>query len=101
MTTKKFTLASAKSFIKKNAETLLIKVSSDFNGMTDSVENNYKAEFVKAEKGSFDNGNNLGFRDIWFVLGSRDSLTAKYVNDVLVGFICYNCCGSWEVKIPS
>lgn len=98
---KKFTAATAKSFIKKNKDSLLIRVKSDFDGMTDCVEHNRDARFVKAEASSYVGENNQGINGVWFVLGGRDYFTPQYVNEVLVGFGCSNCCGSWEVCFPA
>jgi hypothetical protein len=67
--------------------------------MTDGVERIANARFIKAENSSFTTENNLGISGVWFVGGSRDYFTGRYVGETLVGFECYNCCGTWSVSI--
>ncbi len=57
--TKKITKATVKSFIKNNIENLYINVTSDFDGMTDCVEQ-VKGGFKKAEKTEDNISHNLG-----------------------------------------
>lgn len=99
---KKITLATVKSFIRKNEGKLLISYKSSFNGMTDSVETSTKSaqEFrpvSKPEEGrNFENC--LGIAGAWFVLHGRDSFSA--INqDGLVGIHVYNCCGSFDLAV--
>ena len=68
---KKFTLASAKSFIKRNRANLLIKCVSSFDGMTDCVERNPDASW-------------------------KPRLN---IHGEVIGFECYNCCGNFELKV--
>lgn len=96
---KKFTAASAKSFIRKNRSILKIKVISSFDGMTDCVEQNYGAQFKPVQAATYSHENNLGIKGVWFVGGSRNSFIPYYEGDQLVGFECYNCCGTWEVRV--
>lgn len=99
---KKFTAATAKSFIKKHRAILLIKVSSDFDGMTDCVQFDRGAKFAKAASNSYGENckNTLGISGVWFVGGSRDYFKPTYAGETLTGFSCCNCCGSWEVRLP-
>lgn len=90
---KKITLATIKSFIKKNRNGLFINVKSDFNGMTDCVED-VKGGFKKITPSTNENKYNLGISGAWFVGGSRDYFTA-YSDDFMVGYEIYNSCGSF------
>lgn len=96
---KKFTAATAKSFINKNRADLWIKVSSDFDGMTDCVQYDRGAVFAPVRATENVCANNLGISGVWLVGSSRDYFTPIYVSDVLIGFKCSNCCGSWEVRV--
>lgn len=97
---KKFTAATAKAFIKKNRAALLIKVSSDFDGMTDCVQYDSNAKFIPARESSLKNcENDVGVAGVWFVGSSRDRFRPYYAGETLVGFTCNNCCGSWEVRV--
>jgi len=96
---KKITLATVKSFIKKNRAHLLIKKSSSFDGMTDCVMP-VESEFTPALQP--DEGRNfketLGIHGAWFVFGSRDYFY-PFEQDGLVGYRVSNCCGSFTLAI--
>jgi len=102
----KITLATIKSFIKKNqakpGETgpLYIKVKSRFDGMVDMVTET-KEDFKKLQW--MDDANrinkyNLGFQGIWLVGQSRDYFT-PYEDEQLKGYEVYNCCGTFILAI--
>ena len=92
----KITLATIKSFIKREAENdnLYIKVKSNFDGMIDCVAE-VKDEFTKKDKANlnFNEKHTLGFAGLWLVGQSRDYFTA-YADDNFIGYEIYNCCGS-------
>ena len=95
---KKITKATVKSFIRKNINELYVKTISDFNGMTDcieQVENNFKKVVGNLD---FKCENTLGLNEVWFVNGSGDRF-AEYSTDDFCGYITSNCCGSWIVAI--
>ena len=100
-TEKKITLATVKSFIRKNLDNLRIKTRSEFCGMVDGVLSNPKAQFDAADTTKYDPTNkySLGIPGVWFVGGSRDYLTA-FETPEFTGFHISNSCGSWEVAIP-
>ena len=89
--TKKITLATVKSFIKRNEGNLYVKVCSRFSGMTDMVED-VKDDFEPAQKTESNNNYNLGFDGIWCVGSSRDRFTL-YRDKDYVGVNIYNCTG--------
>jgi len=122
--TKRITLATFKSFMKKNEGKLFIQCISSFDGMTDCVEYAPKSARVfkpiekripsehdyiyGIEKGrtreeiearTAMNENTLGYHGIWLVRDSRDSFT-PYEDDQFIGYDVYNCCGSFIVATP-
>jgi hypothetical protein len=108
--TKKITVATVKSFIKKNRSRLLVEVQSSFDGMQDMVtrceggfrEATPRTYWSQDARGyvsvSEDCKNSLGINGVWFVGGSRDSCS-RFETETLIGFHIYNCCGSWKVAI--
>lgn len=96
-TTKRITLATIKSFIRKNPGRLFIKVRSRFDGMSDGLEWNKSAEFVPAaDGGSY--RNTLGIAGAWFVGSSRDYFEA-YDDGEFTGYKVANCCGYFTLAI--
>ena len=91
------TLATLKSFIRKNRKNLFVEVQSTFDGMTDCVEHDYNSNFVRATDS---NGykNNLGINDVWVVGGDRIS---AYNKNGFIGYHIYNCCGSFNLAVPA
>jgi len=85
-TQKKITLATLKSFIRKNADSLFCKTRSRFDGMTDSIEQ------VEDFFGSVSAEKALGLQGVYIVGGSRDRF--RYFEDEsFVGIEVSNCCG--------
>jgi len=99
-TTKKITLATVKSFIKKNQDQLFIKLISKFDGMTDGISFTKDAGFIPAEKDTTESKNSdyndrtHGIKGAWFVGSSRDYFTA-FEDDNLIGYKVSNSCGSF------
>lgn len=82
----KTTMASLKSFIKKNGEKLFVKVETSFDGMTDGIEpvnDNWRS--VKQEDA-------IGFNGVYCVGQSRDYIH-EFEDDKYKGFTVSNCCG--------
>ena len=94
----KITKATFKSFIAKNRERLLIRCESDFDGMTDCVQQNRGAQFKTAKPADRAFENNLGIIGVWLVGGSRDYFQA-FTENGLSGMHVYNCCGSFTVAV--
>ena len=94
---KKATVATLKSFIRKNEKSIFINVRSKFDGMTDSVEDR-NAGWLPLTK--CDNMGarecTLGFRGVWLVGCSRDRVR-QYSENGFNGFEVYNSCGKWIV----
>lgn len=91
-TVRKITLATIKSFVKKNEGNLWINVKSSFDGMTDCVESLHRG-FKQATKGDHYE-NSLGIQGAWFVGQSRDYFK-EYHDPIFDGFEVYNSCGSF------
>jgi hypothetical protein len=106
----KITVATVKSFIKKNRTSLLLEVKSSFDSMQDMVtrceggfrEATPRTYYSQDARGyvavAEDCKNSLGINGIWFVGGSRDSCS-RFETETLIGFEVSNCCGTWKVAI--
>lgn len=90
--TMKTTLATIKSFIKKNQD-LYINCKSRFDGMVDCVMPNDNSQFHLAKRVD-SHKNTLGIAGAWFVFGSRDYFR-EYEDAEFKGYEVYNCCGSF------
>jgi hypothetical protein len=99
---KKATMATIKSFIRKNQGRLYIREKSSFDGMTDCCE--YIPErdrkFVPVAIPARHPSNDFGVGGAWFVGGSRDSIM-PIDEPGWVGFHVYNCCGSFDLAVRS
>jgi hypothetical protein len=95
----KITLATFKSFVRKNRSELFIKVRGSFDGMTDGVEFDSNATF-KPAKDSLGGcpENDLGIGGVWLVKGSRDYFKA-FEGEGFYGIEVSNCCGYFTVAI--
>lgn len=93
----KVTMATVKSFVRKNQGKILIKTKTRFDGMYDCVMPTEKNDFEPAQKEGFES-NTLGIRGAWFVDGGRNLLT-PFDKDGIVGFEVYNCCGSFTIGV--
>jgi hypothetical protein len=93
------TLATVKSFVKKNRDNLLISAKSRFDGMVDCVMPTGDNGFTPITTPDYGvHANNMGIAGAWFVFGSRDWIT-PYEKDGLRGFEVYNCCGNFILAI--
>jgi hypothetical protein len=88
---KKITLATVKSFIRKNADSLWTKTQTSFDGMIDCVSK-VDEEWKPANVNEILESKHR----LWFVGGSRDYFQ-PYEKGAWKGFEVYNCCGSWLV----
>lgn len=95
--TKKITLATVKSFVKKNADKLAINVKSKFDSMTDGCET-VKSGFMPAEKSEKFIDMTMGIKGAWFVGDSRDYFT-PFEDEQRVGISVSNCCGAFILAI--
>lgn len=97
----KLTKTNFKSFIKKNANRLQVKLISRFDGTTDGVESIKDAAFRPAVKTTHNTDNTFGVDDsVWLVGGGRDYFDA-YDVDGFVGIKVSNACGSFVVAVNS
>lgn len=96
----KATIATVKSFIRKNEGVAYINEKSRFDGMTDSVETRSHG-FIplrKSTNGAFlvKDCPSLGYYGVWLVGGGRDSVK-PYEDDAMTGYQVTNSCGRWIV----
>ena len=96
---KKITKTTFKSFIKKNADNLLIQVKSEFDGMVDGCVS-VKGGFVKAQAADRYTENTYGIHGAWLVGGGRDWFT-EYNKDGITGIEVTNCCGRFIVGVTA
>ena len=91
--TKKITLATLKSFAKRNEGKIFAKGLSSFDGMTDCVQGNKNAHWystsITDEKGYYQ----TGIKGIYTVGSNRDYFTL-YNDSDFIGIEVYNCCGT-------
>lgn len=91
--TKKITLATLKSFAKRNEGEIYAKEVSCFNGMVDMVENHENPKWLPSglseEKGYY----RTGIQGIYTVGSSRDYFTL-YDDGHYFGIEVYNSCGT-------
>jgi len=90
---KKITLATLKSFAKRNADKLFVKEESSFDGMTDCVEQNKNPQWRKVEL-----ENAYGHTGVWLVGSSRDYFEL-YEDGEYIGITVYNSCGEGILAI--
>ena len=107
--TKKITVATVKSFIRKNRSALLVRVKSSFDSMQDMVDYCDDQQFNPAQcreyyctqtnkyvPASADNKNTMGIIGVWFC--GRD-LCNSFETETHRGFEVYNCWGNWFVAV--
>ena len=108
-TAKKITVATVKSFIRKNRAALLIRTKSSFCGMEDMVVEREDDGFTPALTRdvwcdqsrkyiprSPDCRHTLGIMGVWFT--GRD-MCNTFETETHRGFEVYNCCGNWFVAV--
>lgn len=100
---KKITLATVKSFIKKNKDKLFIQHLSSFDGMVDGVRPSENKEFHKAEvytpvAGTVGEAAECGVRGAWFVRQSRDYFN-HFSDDKYEGIEVSNSCGNFILAV--
>lgn len=101
---RKATMATVKSFIRKNEGRIYISFRSSFSGMSDCVEQCADRGFSLAQKTEDHMAHTHGLRGAWFVGSSRDTISrmeTEINGQRADGFHIYNCCGSFDiVAIP-
>ena len=90
--TKKITLATLKSFARRNNDRLYCKSLSDFNGMTDCVEH-VNGDFKRTQITDEINYYRSGIQGVYTV-GSSDDYFHIYEDESFFGITIFNCCGS-------
>jgi len=91
--TKKITLATLKSFAKRNSDKLFVKSISSFDGMTDCVEQSRDSNWFKTTISDKTNYYRTGINGIYTVGSSRDYFNL-YEDSEYIGIEVYNSCGN-------
>lgn len=91
------TVATLKSFVRKNEGKLVLAILSEFNGMIDGIEQ-CSGIFKPAVRASETHDHNLGYVGAWLVGRSRDRIS-EYESPTVIGYRVYNCCGEWIIGI--
>jgi len=91
--TKKITLATIKSFIRKSPQLYIMPVSR-FDGMTDGVESVKNSGFTIATRTTCMPKNTCGIDGAWFTTGSRNYFS-EYDHGGFKGYVVDNCCGTF------
>jgi len=91
----KTTLATIKSFIRKNEGNLFLKLGSSFDGMADCVMP-VKDNLSPVQKTENNLRNTLGLSGAWFVGSSRDYFS-NWEDSFYIGYEVSNCCGRFVI----
>ena len=96
----KITRATFKAFVRRNADNLYIKNLSDFDPMTDCVQQIDGAGFRSVNPSEIDDSKShtLGISGVWLVGQSRDWFS-RYEKDGFRGIEVYNSCGNFVVAV--
>ena len=92
----KITKSTFKGFIKRN-KNILLKIRSNFDAMTDCVEQ-LDGGFIKPKKAETNISHNLGILGLWLVNGGRDYFS-KFEDEKFIGIEYYNSCGSGIIVV--
>jgi hypothetical protein len=97
--TNRRTKTNFKSFIKKNATNLLVKVNAEFDSMSDCVRTTDGA-WRMVDQSAIEPGKpyTMGIEGVWLVGGGRDWFE-HYETAAVIGIRGFNCCGSFTVAI--
>jgi hypothetical protein len=93
--TKRITLATIKSFIKKNSDNLYLKKINAFDGMCDGISDRGAHGFTQVAVNPEGNKNRLGIEGAWFT--SSGNLFTEFDDGVFKGYDVYNCCGNFVI----
>jgi len=94
---KKATIATVKSFVRKNNNNLLVEFKSSFDGMTDGLVYSNDG-FQKAKTTDNHVKHTLGISGAWFVGRSRDYIQPIETKEIF-GYKISNSCGSFTIAI--
>jgi hypothetical protein len=93
------TKTTFKSFVKKNAANLLVKVNAEFDSMSDCVRTADGTWRIVAQSAvQLDKANTMGIEGVWLVGGGRDWFE-HYETAAVIGIRGLNCCGSFTVAV--
>jgi hypothetical protein len=95
----KITLATFKSFIRKN-KNIHIMTHRQFDGMVDGCVDNLTKTFNPIVLNERHAQHTLNIAGLWLVLGGGDRFY-PYLDDSFKGITVTNCCGSYTIAIPN
>lgn len=96
----KVTLATLKSFLKKNDGKIYVYNKSRFDGMCDGVRDIHDAQWILSPyKYNSEKRNSFGHTHLIHCVDSGGNLVTPYSKDGFIGFEVYNCCGCFVVAI--
>lgn len=93
----KVTIATLKSFIRKNKGKIYANFHISFDGMTDGLESIHNG-WNPAQETIGHNKHTLGIRGVWVVGRSKDYCT-KYSDDKFDGIEVSNSCGNFTLGV--
>ena len=105
---KKITLATIKSFIRKNKDNLYLQQRTRFDGMVDCVlpVKDVSISKINPLLIDFNESHTYGIKNAWFVGSSRDYFTQLTTGikcndfDNFTGYEVWNCVGSFFILTP-
>lgn len=95
--TKRITMATVKSFIKKNSDKLFLKKINSYDGTIDGINDRASHGFTRVVYNPNSHSNQLGIEGAWFTPG-RNLLTV-YDDGTYKGYDVCNCCGHFIIAI--
>jgi len=98
-TAKKITMATVKSFIRKNRYALRISSRTQFDGMCDGIMPTADQSFVRAYETDTHMDATLGVQGAWFT-NSKNYLQ-RFEEAGMIGFRIQNCCGSFDLAVET
>jgi hypothetical protein len=93
----KITLATVKSFIKKNSTNLYLMRHHKFDGSYDGIRFDPNPAFEQVNYNPVSDAHRLGIDGAWFTFGGNHF--TPYDDGVYTGFDVYNCCGNFVIAI--
>jgi hypothetical protein len=95
---KRITLATIKSFIRKNKENLFIRTTRSYDLIESFSKTSDNLNFRPIESTDLSIQYTLGIKDVWIAGQGRDGFLA-YENDKYIGYDIYNVCHAFNLVI--
>ena len=95
----KITMATVKSFIRKNTDNLYLKKINSYDSMCDGVNERAAHGFTQVALNPQAHANKLGIDGAWCTPGGN--LLTEYNDGIFKGFDVYNCCGHFVIAVKN